>query len=623
MTNAKSPPFNSAVAIVIKFLKKKNATQLTIENHNRVYRQLKTYLDSKHDVYSHKIALQWIEERRKYCCHGTFKILRLAVYRLNDASILGYVTEGPYPYDNAAAYNRIPQCFKVELDAFLETIPNDLCCKKHGARVYCSYFLDYISKLGLQNINQITPTIISLYRDYVANDLKQMRVSRLCYVSHFLKYEAICGNIPNTLWMLILDRFANNADAYKPLASEYSEGLLDPEDYLALVEEMLSNPAITAFSKAVKVSTRRALMLHYLYLALNGEYYSFERAREWARSAAIEDRANQYLTYNHALTLFERYRVTGEIKQDLICGPDYDWSRFPNWSIDVVIAMLEHKRREGYAKSTLVGYRTAALHLFRFLDNCGIESIDQITSGALTRFVINDKCMTDKSRGFFIGKTRKIIEHLADEKLVPATLVLAIPSRTAPKTKIVSTLSNEDIAAIEIARKNAKTPMELRDVAMVTLALHTGLRASDVVRVKLSDISWSEQKIAVTQQKTGKPISLPLSVEAANSIYIYLRNGRPKTSSEFIFVKHRMPFTRLGTSSTRPALDKILGKNAGGFHIIRKTFATKMLQGNAEVGSVTEALGHASEEHVNKYLALDEKRMRMCALSLPKEKVLP
>lgn len=84
---------------------------------------------------------------------------------------------------------------------------------------------------------------------------------------------------------------------------------------------------------------------------------------------------------------------------------------------------------------------------------------------------------------------------------------------------------------------------ELRDFLLLA---RTGLRISDVLGLKFSNINWKENCISLSQQKTGNALSLPLSKELGMAIISYLQDGRPQSSSAFIFLSHNAPFQPLG-----------------------------------------------------------------------------
>ena len=106
------------------------------------------------------------------------------------------------------------------------------------------------------------------------------------------------------------------------------------------------------------------------------------------------------------------------------------------------------------------------------------------------------------------------MRFLAGKGLVPEMLEFAVSTEMAPRTSIVTTLSDSQIDAIYTFRQNASCPIELRNAAIIMLGLRMGLRASDISNLKLTDISWKDSSISLLQQKTGVHIKLPLPVDA-------------------------------------------------------------------------------------------------------------
>jgi len=83
-----------------------------------------------------------------------------------------------------------------------------------------------------------------------------------------------------------------------------------------------------------------------------------------------------------------------------------------------------------------------------------------------------------------------------------------------------------------------------------------------------------------------------------------------------IFISHRVPYGRLNRIVCRKALHKALPGKLGGFHVTRKTFASRMLINGVQIGRIAETLGHATNQSVMTYLSTDDENMRKCAISL-------
>jgi len=204
---------------------------------------------------------------------------------------------------------------------------------------------------------------------------------------------------------------------------------------------------------------------------------------------------------------------------------------------------------------------------------------------------------------------------------------LALSGTSAPKEKIVVTLTAEEKGVIKEKQYRSATPMELRDKAMMLLGMKMGLRASDIVSIRFRDIDWDEQTLRVLQVKTSHEILLPMPTDVGNAIYFYITKGRPNgmTTSSHIFTKHRVPYDSLTRGACTSALRRTIPDRevpGSGFHVTRKTYATDCLRRGAGKQGVADLLGQRDTQSLRHYLLLDEDRMRMCPLSLSESGLL-
>ena len=93
------------------------------------------------------------------------------------------------------------------------------------------------------------------------------------------------------------------------------------------------------------------------------------------------------------------------------------------------------------------------------------------------------------------------------------------------------------------------------------------------------------------------------------------------TGNGYIFISHQAPYIPLKvTTACRGALKRILAEygfelsTGQGFHMTRKTFATRMLRADNKLDDISNALGHARQETAEVYLERDEDKMRLCPL---------
>ena len=156
------------------------------------------------------------------------------------------------------------------------------------------------------------------------------------------------------------------------------------------------------------------------------------------------------------------------------------------------------------------------------------------------------------------------------------------------------------------------------------LGLRMGIRASDIVNLRIENIDWKHKTVSFIQKKTEKAITLPLPTDVGNSVYQYIVNGRPTSFAEgqgYIFIQHIAPYGNLcSNTACRDALRRILSScgfelPAGqGFHITRKTFATRLLEAQNKLEDISDALGHVRKDTSEVYLERNEAGMRLCPI---------
>ena len=201
-------------------------------------------------------------------------------------------------------------------------------------------------------------------------------------------------------------------------------------------------------------------------------------------------------------------------------------------------------------------------------------------------------------------------------------LLLAVPSRCVRNKPIIPILSEHENDALKKVLRNSQ--VRFRDRAIILLALRTGLRSLDILRIKLSDIDWVNDSITIAQSKTGIAFKVPLTADVGNALSSYLLNERPTTDTSYVFVRSLAPFTALsGHSACYAVLRRAfhlagirVGSERKGLHVLRHSVASRMLSKGVPVTTIAALLGHANKASTEVYLATDQERMRACALDL-------
>ncbi|MCM1141468.1 MAG: tyrosine-type recombinase/integrase [Muribaculum sp.] len=168
------------------------------------------------------------------------------------------------------------------------------------------------------------------------------------------------------------------------------------------------------------------------------------------------------------------------------------------------------------------------------------------------------------------------------------------------------------------------TRLTLREKAIVTLALHTGLRGCDIANLRACNIDWEHEEIRLVQKKTGQPLILPFPSSVGNALLEYIMNERdPGDESEYVFPNKVQPGKRLSYKSISTiatcVFDKLglrIGESHRGIGVFRHNLATRLLGAGTESGVVSGILGHQCPEAVESYVDSDIPHLRELGLSI-------
>ena len=206
---------------------------------------------------------------------------------------------------------------------------------------------------------------------------------------------------------------------------------------------------------------------------------------------------------------------------------------------------------------------------------------------------------------------------VADEKVgLDPTEHLSSPRQWSTIPKF---LNREQIEKL-IGAPDCGKPTGLRDRAMLELLYATGIRVTELIELRLSNVDMNLGLIRVTG-KGNKQRIVPVHRTALDAVTQYTATGRPKLLQAHFSEARNSPFlfvTARGGAMTRQAFwasIKLNGKKAGIFHnlsphVLRHTFATHLLEGGADLRSVQAMLGHADLSTTEIYTHVVRSRLR-------------
>jgi len=319
-----------------------------------------------------------------------------------------------------------------------------------------------------------------------------------------------------------------------------------------------------------------------------------------------------------ASLLLKDYATNGAISGKCYRFKQQPMPRSPEFQM-ALSSFVEYLRACGKSDSTIQVSKCLVRQFLLFLQDCGCGTLSAAVPVMVPEFFQHLLATyLPTSVGTVASKIRTFL-RFADGG---ARLLPAVPSRCVRAKSIIPILSDQELEALKDVLNTSAIP--LRDRAIILLALRTGLRAVDIVGMRLSDIDWVCDTISIVQSKTKTALTIPLSADVGNALSAYIFTGRPKTDIPQVFLSLGAPILPLGGHAACYAVVRRafhlagirLGNERKGIHVIRHTVASRMLANGVPVTAISSLLGHANISSTEVYLQTDEARMKACALSL-------
>jgi integrase/recombinase XerD len=225
------------------------------------------------------------------------------------------------------------------------------------------------------------------------------------------------------------------------------------------------------------------------------------------------------------------------------------------------------------------------------------------------------KTMTTALRGYlnFLvahGECRPWLDRAIPT--VPQWRLSAMP-RYLPTDEVEKLISSCDL----------DKPLGVRDRAILLLLARLGLRAGDILDMRLDDIAWVDGMLRV-RGKSRRETRLPLPQDVGDALLRYLENARPRVACEHVFLRSSAPYRAFADSSSISCVVALALRRAGiknaptrGANLLRHSAATSMLRAGATLDTVGTVLRHRSANTTAHYAKVDVAMLQQVAQPWP------
>jgi len=236
----------------------------------------------------------------------------------------------------------------------------------------------------------------------------------------------------------------------------------------------------------------------------------------------------------------------------------------------------------------------------------------QYTVAAIRAYVIER--LSDVGRAetrSAVTTIRAFLRFLVAEGRVHSGIQHCVP--TVPQWRLSSLPRHLEMPDVErvVSSCDLTTGHGLRDHAILLLLARLGLRAGDIVRMTVTDIDWLDGSLRV-HGKGRREVRLPLPQDVGDAVLAYLECGRPRASSDRLFLTVYAPTRAFASSATVSDIVRVALERAGiqnppsrGAHLLRHSAATAMLRAGNSLETIATVLRHRSTDTTAYYAKVD------------------
>ncbi len=218
---------------------------------------------------------------------------------------------------------------------------------------------------------------------------------------------------------------------------------------------------------------------------------------------------------------------------------------------------------------------------------------------------------------------RSFLAFAAERGWVSRELGEAVPSLTSYRlSRLPRGLDEEQLSRL-LTDPWARSRCPLRNRAILWLLATYGVRRFQVSALELPDIDWDERTIRFVAHKGGKAVRQVLTDPVAHALAAYLSRERPPSGSAAVFLQYIRPHPRLGPEGITAVVSaraRRCGLPQTGPHVLRHTFATRLLRAGQPVKAIADCLGHRTLSAVAVYAKVDVARLLEVAVEWPEDR---
>jgi len=272
---------------------------------------------------------------------------------------------------------------------------------------------------------------------------------------------------------------------------------------------------------------------------------------------------------------------------------------------------LKYLEGKGYSYYTISSYKTDLEHFLTYSKNKKLEEIDYIYLRGYLQ-VLYSKKYSSRSIGRHISSLKSFFKYLMQNNIINKNPLVLISSPKLEK-KLPNYLNYKDLEIL-FSIPNQEDVLGLRNALILELLYSCGIRVSELVNIKLSDIDFDNNRIFIIGKGSKERFVLYGNVcrDLLNKYLINSRNVLLKKNNEYLLLNKFG--NKITDRAIRMIIDDIVKKSSLKLnispHTLRHTFATHLLNEGADLKIVQELLGHENISTTGIYTHVSNERLR-------------
>lgn len=289
------------------------------------------------------------------------------------------------------------------------------------------------------------------------------------------------------------------------------------------------------------------------------------------------------------------------------------------YSLMLINEYLNYLRANGLRETTITKKNSM---LSYFLKN---YKINELNDDSIINYLSSRNKNNPYASRLEINNIKRFLIYLKSQGYIDDDFERLFPIHPInSRGSISSYYSEEEIKTVINYARSLETDCAKRDLAILLIITYYGLRAKDVAELTIDNIDFDNSKIRLVTSKTKVELEYNLFPVVGNAIVDYLLNERVKSESRNIFVNTKgLPIVSSIVTSIIGKLFKDSKINTTnkhyGPHSLRSSLATRMMQQNESIFTISKVLGHASIDTTKIYTKVDINHLKLCALEVPNE----